>query len=91
MYIYVWNLLDVGNFQAAATRIRSSVATRLQRSSFLCISLTAGHGGRSPKWTNPKWTTYASLTPPFIHPDKNTAQKGQRGPAEVKLLGYEEI
>lgn len=26
-----------------------------------------------------------------IHPDKNTAQKGQRGPADIRLLGYEEI
>lgn len=41
--------------------------------------------------TNPKWTTDASFTLPFIHPDKNTAKKGQQGPADVRLLGYEEI
>ena len=41
--------------------------------------------------TNPKWTTHASFIPSFLYPDKNTAQKGQQGPADIRLLGYEEI
>lgn len=91
----LWDLLGVGSSQAGAPG-HAHHPPHGCRAVSLCLTDGCSSAGEHVLFQllslkNTQWTTRALFIPLFIHPGKSTAQKGQQGPADVRLLGYEQI